>query len=993
VNGQTISISIDGVSKASPTCTAGAFSTTVDVTGLTTGSHSFTASITDASSLTSSASSAVTKDSTAPAAASTLAWTNGSTSAVASQPVTWVKSTASDLSDQKLELYSTSACTGAATTTTLGSTTATSYTLTLGSGTYSFKVVSVDTAGNTTSSSCSSSIVITLPALSLSPGNFSYPAGATLNITFVGAGGSGSGYVYSVTSGSGSINSSTGVYSGGSRNPGSTTVVTVTDSASVTASVTITHTGTIVNGTVNATATDASGNIYLGGEFTTVNPTVASSFITVNSSNGSVLDYSIAQGFNSGATINAVALSGGYVFVGGSFTSYKGTTVQNIAKINLSNGALDTTFTQTTGLNSTIYSLAVNGTSLYIGSSNNVTYRTTTGLKALIKVDMTTGNLDTGFNCNINYAGNVYALLVANSGIYAGGDFAGSNGGTAGNSLIKVSLTTGGIIAQLNGTTSPAGAVYALATYGTNLYVGGAMSSWKGAQSNTVDSTKKYLMKMNWNTGDLDSTFTVSNSYPSGIVRALAITSDGASLYVGGDFANYRTDIKGAYLAKISTTNGAMDTTNFNNMASIGGTTPSVKALALTSDNASLYVGGSFTSYRSDTKGGNLAKVSATTGVLDTSSFNSAAASIHSTVNAIAISDSTMAIGGNFNYYRGTASPYLAKFSLSNWTLDTTFSQTTGVNAMVKSLTVSGSSIYAGGDFTSYRGSSNANRIMKLDTTSGNLDTTFNSGTTGPNNTVNSIIVNGSSMYIAGKFTTYRGSSNGKYIAKLNSSTGVMDTTFNSSTIAPDDIINVIAFNSDKTRIHVGGNFYMFRGSQYPYYVTIDSTTGALLTTASTSSPNTFVYALVTDGTNVYIGGNFTQVNGNPRGFYVAKLLASSGAMDTTNFNVTSSTGPLSAVYSLALSPSGSALYIGGNFTSYRGSSNGNRLVKVNATSGAMDTTFNSSTAGPDAVVNTILPSSDGTKIYVGGAFTTYRGDKTVPGMSSVSTTNGANSW
>jgi hypothetical protein len=312
---------------------------------------------------------------------------------------------------------------------------------------------------------------------------------------------------------------------------------------------------------------------------------------------------------------------------------------------------------------------------------------------------------------------------------------------------------------------------------------------------------------------------------------------------------------------------------------------------------------------------------------------------------------------------------------------------------MVKSLTVSGSSIYAGGDFTSYRGSSNANRIMKLDTTSGNLDTTFNSGTTGPSSTVNSIIVNGSSMYIAGKFTTYRGSNNGKYIAKLNSSTGVMDTTFNSSTSGPDDIVNAIAFNSDKTRIHVGGNFYMYRGSQYPYYVTINSTTGALITTASTSSPNTFVYALVTDGTNVYIGGSFTQVNGNSRGFYVAKFTASSGAMDTTNFNVTSSTGPSSTVYSLALSPSGSALYIGGNFTSYRGSSNGNRLVKVNATSGAMDTTFNSSTAGPDAVVNTILPSSDGTKIYVGGAFTTYRGDKTVPGMSSVSTTNGANSW
>jgi hypothetical protein len=107
----------------------------------------------------------------------------------------------------------------------------------------------------------------------------------------------------------------------------------------------------------------------------------------------------------------------------------------------------------------------------------------------------------------------------------------------------------------------------------------------------------------------------------------------------------------------------------------------------------------------------------------------------------------------------------LAKVDLTTGNLDTTFTQSTGADLTVYALAISGSSLFLGGDFTTYRGST-AQRLAKVDLTTGNLDTTFTQSS-GVNNTVRTLAISGSSLYVEGLFTTYR-ASNGYYFIPID---------------------------------------------------------------------------------------------------------------------------------------------------------------------------------------------------------------------------------
>ena len=206
--------------------------------------------------------------------------------------------------------------------------------------------------------------------------------------------------------------------------------------------------------------------------------------------------------------------------------------------------------------------MAISGTSLYVGGFFT-SYRGTafTNIK-ILKLSTTDGVRDTAYGNpftigGYNYSGTVYALHVANSALYAGGDFAGSNGGTAGSTLIKVNLSTGTSTSLYGLTTSP-GAVYTIASQSGYLFVGGTMSGWKSGSS--LSANYKYLVKVDWNAGVLDTNFNLANNYPNNTVRALSLSSDGNSLFIGGDFTQYRGDAKGSYLAKVNASSGVLDT-------------------------------------------------------------------------------------------------------------------------------------------------------------------------------------------------------------------------------------------------------------------------------------------------------------------------------------------------------------------------------------------------------------------------------------------------
>jgi hypothetical protein len=117
----------------------------------------------------------------------------------------------------------------------------------------------------------------------------------------------------------------------------------------------------------------------------------------------------------------------------------------------------------------------------------------------------------------------------------------------------------------------------------------------------------------------------------------------------------------------------------------------------------------------------------------------------------------------------------------------------------------------------------------------------------------------------------------------------------------------------------------------------------------------------------VYFAGNFQTYNGSPANSLV-KADAGSGAMDTIFTQSTGFAGSPSIVNTLAVSQN--SLFAGGVFQSYRNSPAAS-IAKIDLVSGRLDTTFSQST-GPSGPIYAIAPVASA--IWIGGDFTTYRG-------------------
>jgi hypothetical protein len=104
---------------------------------------------------------------------------------------------------------------------------------------------------------------------------------------------------------------------------------------------------------------------------------------------------------------------------------------------------------------------------------------------------------------------------------------------------------------------------------------------------------------------------------------------------------------------------------------------------------------------------------------------------------------------------------------------------------------------YIGGSFTDVGGVPRNNLARVL--ANGTVDPNWNPS---PNGMVIKIFVGNSAVYVAGNFTTI-GSQTRPRLAKLDPSTGAVDTTFNANVTTA--VIQAIAV--DGTQLYVGGSF------------------------------------------------------------------------------------------------------------------------------------------------------------------------------------------
>jgi predicted small secreted protein len=324
-----------------------------------------------------------------------------------------------------------------------------------------------------------------------------------------------------------------------------------------------------------------------------------------------------------------------------------------------------------------------------------------------------------------------------------------------------------------------------------------------------------------------------------------------------------------------------------------GGGGPAVIKTVVQSGNT-LYVGGSFTTIGGQSRN-NLAALDAATGSILPWNPNA-----NSTVYTLAISGSTVYAGGEFTSIGGQSRNYIAVLDAASGSV-----LPWNPNAWhpvfapkVHTLAISGSAVYAGGQFTSIGGQSR-NNLAALDAASGSI-LPWNPNA---NDTVHTLAISGSAVYVGGSFTTIGGQSRNR-IAALDATTGNA-TPWNPPNVSGGSTVtrvNTLAVGG--STVYVGGYFTTIGGQSRNYIAALDAATGSL--TPWNPNANGNVYTLAINGDAVYVGGYFTTIGGQSRN-NLAALDAASGSATAWDPNAN---GPV-----LTLAISGSTLYAGGAFT------------------------------------------------------------------------------
>jgi uncharacterized delta-60 repeat protein len=307
---------------------------------------------------------------------------------------------------------------------------------------------------------------------------------------------------------------------------------------------------------------------------------------------------------------------------------------------------------------------------------------------------------------------------------------------------------------------------------------------------------------------------------------------------------------------------------------------------------------------------------------------------------------------GDFTTYQGQSYNRIIRLNLDG-SIDTTFNPGTGFNGIARIMYIqSDGKILVGGSFTSYNGTS-ANYIIRLNS-DGTVDGTFNYGTGFSGVLVNGPFVldidvdNNNKIYVTGGFTTYNGVSNNNGIIRLNQD-GSKDTAFNNSTGFNHYGTNVTVDRATN-KLYATGYWSSYKGVSYLRIIRINEDgsidTGFEEGTGFTASPFNPEGCIVDPFGKILLVGRFVLYDGVTANRIIR--LNPDGTKDvsldnTTGFNNTANIVGMDTL---------NRIYVGGAFTTYKGSSY-SRFIRLNY-DGSIDTTFdigtglNGNTSGRD---------------------------------------------
>ncbi|MCU0424161.1 MAG: IPT/TIG domain-containing protein [Candidatus Kapabacteria bacterium] len=327
-------------------------------------------------------------------------------------------------------------------------------------------------------------------------------------------------------------------------------------------------------------------------------------------------------------------------------------------------------------------------------------------------------------------------------------------------------------------------------------------------------------------------------------------------------------------------------------------------------------------------------------------------------------------------------------------------------NGTVRAIAISGTTIYVGGDFTQATNApSNGgntltrNRLAAIDANTGAL---LSWNPVVDNGGVYALAINGTDIFVGGSFTTVNGGTTRNRLCIFNTS-GVLNPW------NPDMNSNVVALQWNGARLIVGGFFTTANGGMTRNRICSFTFPGGALDAWDPNATPNPVLTLALSGPNTFVGGAFTNIGGQPRTGSAAIDLSNSMATafiantnnDVNSILVNGSDAYLGGTFTIAesiglnrfcvaasgtvsnmwhpnmngnvnaLAVSGTTVYAGGAFTTVNGGTGRSKLAAFPTHPTAPTATaFDPNITSGDVLALAV----SGTTLYAAGGFTTVGG-------------------
>ena len=286
--------------------------------------------------------------------------------------------------------------------------------------------------------------------------------------------------------------------------------------------------GTGFNSTVNCIDIQSDGKVLAGGSFSSYNGTSRVRIARLNSDGTLDTSFVVGTGFDN--TVNFIKVQpDNKILVGGSFTSYNGTSVNRIVRLNL-DGSIDSTFSIGTGADSNVLFIDLQSDGKVLIGGSFLTYNGFSS-KYVARIN-SDGSWDNSLSMGTGFNGTVRCLKIQSDGkIIAGGVFTSYNGSTY-NRIIRLTST---------------GSVDGAFSVGTGLNVAPRFMSIQsdgkiilvGDFTSYNGTSKNYIARLN-SDGTLDTSFSTQMGLSgfSDVGYSVECQTDGKIL-VGGKFTAY----------------------------------------------------------------------------------------------------------------------------------------------------------------------------------------------------------------------------------------------------------------------------------------------------------------------------------------------------------------------------------------------------------------------------------------------------------------------